>query len=279
MTLKDTIQEICSYNGWAKLVPEVETVYLNQFDEKEIYDPKFEPLVELNWSRAIKSAEEKKIKPHFNGKIARFLGLTEVFRSCIGLNLGVTDFKHYVGMRTGTDPRIFAFCVGAVTFYRDIANEKHFCFARRSKDALDAGGSIETFPAGFSNVDNFYNKRGRGNSEILESEIKREFEEELGAPKECIKSIETLGITKMGDYIDPITGRSQTFNYVALDYLIELDTNESELNGYFKKDNEHSEMFIIPESKLEEFIKQINGGLVLKSKQNMLYLLERGLLR
>lgn len=282
MALKDTIKEVCKDNGWVELVQGVEAVYLNHFDKKESYDPKFESLVESNWANVLKSAEEKNIKPYFNGKIARFLGVTEAYQGIIGLNLSVTDFKHFLGMRTGTDPRIWAFCIGAIAFYQDSAKEKHFCFATRSKDTLDIGGSIETFPAGFSNVDKFGNKREHKSSEILEAEIKREFEEELGAPKETIESIKALGIAQIGNYIQPVIGRLQVFNYLALNYLLEFRTDGSKLKEYFEKNkehSEHSEIFIVPESKLEEFIKKNKDSLVPRFKLDMIYLLERGLIR
>lgn len=303
---REGILEICSDHGWVELVTDVKQAYISSLTKRSPSLPKsLEETIQKRWEEKIANASAKGLRPPHNGTLARFLGYhlyereteshttdwPEVFMkgANVGLDLGVMDYMHYDGVRADTHPRLWSASTTGALVFRDKKGDLYFALAVRDKSMAHVGGILVLPPGGYLDPSTFPEDisditGSTLSSHVILNDIKREFEEELGIPKEKIKRIQPLGLVLIGDYHNSVQGKTQRFNDTCLTHVIEADTSEEELDEGFGKSTkfggEHSEHFIVHENDLLRFLEERKRLLtpVLKVNLRHILLYSRGII-
>lgn len=173
----------------------------------------------------------------------------------------LTDWKHYNGAKKINSPEIIwgIGTAGLTYFIDEKSGERVYVFATRDTTKVtDIGGKLETPPAGYLSPFLLEASSIRG-SLVFITDLEREFEEELGLPRDRIVSKNLINLIRI----------PRTHDY-SVDYELHVSTTAEELQEGFRKSKkyggEHSGHFLVPEHELRSFIERRIGALPPRTK-------------
>ncbi len=243
------ISELCSDHGCEELTKKGR-VYVASFSpEHRLLSSDLEEAIEKEWEKEIAKDRASGREP-LNNKFVRVLSHERV-NGDIGLNLGLTDWKHYNGAKKINSPELIwgIGTAGFTYFINQKTGERTYVFATRDTTKVtDIGGKLETPPAGYLDPTMLTN-RSLGESFLFYKDFEREFEEEIGLPKDRIVSSDLINLIRI----------PRTHDY-SVDFSLEVKTTAEELQEGFKKGKkyggEHSGHFLVPEHELSSFVEK-----------------------
>lgn len=285
------IMEICADHNWEFLIPNKDSQKISKFyiarfsDEIQKFSAELEKEIEENWEQKIAYAKANALKPPHNGVIGRYYGFEEHVDEegavKLGLYIGITDYMHYLGVKSPNKPRVWSIGTAGILFFRDFNGEPNFCFAIRNKNAAYVGGTLEAPPAGYLDItdskvfpEDLKKNCNENTDSVFINNLYKEFTEEIGLNSNKIINSQPLGFMRMQHFF-PKPG---IVNDTTLTYLIEVSTSQEEIKEGFLKSikygGEHSEHFIVPLKKLYSFLKEHKKDLAPRTKANLIQALK-----
>jgi len=266
------ILELCLINGCEALATNIGKIHVLEFNGNPItFSPDLEATIDEEWEKMVAEGKAIGNEPK-NNPFVHCYGHSKTRKDKrtidIGLRLGQTDWKHYSATKRIGSPIIWGIGTAGVTYFINKHGERVYVFATRNLNKVsDIGGRIETPPAGFLDISLV------AHPDTLKENMLQEFEEELGLPRDRIRSLIPISFIRIPRYHD-----------YSIDYLIEAGASEEELSEGFKRSSkyrgEHSSHFFVPESQLRSFIEKHHSQLPPRTKSDITaYLLSTPLIK
>jgi len=218
---------------------------------------KYSPQIEEKISQIWESELKKKNPNIFNDKVLSFLKISEKNNQKI-IEVTYVDYKSILADRKDSRLSLNVNQIG-VSGITILKEKTQVLFSQRAPTITEYPGYLELVPSG--NLDtSVLEDDGTIN---FKSKIISEFEEETGLSKESINNLKTLCLVK--DNINRV---------YDVCCLLEIDTNEAQLESSFNKVSEYTKPIFVPVIELREFSNNNSDKLVPTSKAIIDYYLK-----
>ncbi|MEK6961288.1 MAG: hypothetical protein AABX47_09025 [Nanoarchaeota archaeon] len=187
------------------------------------------------------------------------------------LDAYLSSYMDWSGTKTLPAAADRIWCLGTCGLaYVMEGDKKLFVFGKRTSATLNVGGSYESLPGGFTEpaiagdtknpvITSLYTK----NPVIIS--LYRELEEEVGVKKDQVISVKPFSFGMLREW------RGALFQDTCVNSLIHISLDEAGINAAFEANNEnkrsngktieHTQMTLVPESEIGQFIEQYRASM------------------
>jgi len=264
------IRELCTSHG-CEIIANPRAIRFDFEEEQPVLTTELEQTIERLWAEQVRAHKTKNGRELLNNQFLYVKDHRVVGEKDLYLEFGITDWKHYSLVKTIPEAPILwtIGTTGVITFNE--AGKRYYVFATRNANSSNIGGRLEALPGGYLEPRLIRLALQDPLSDPFKENTRKEFEEEVGLPKDSIISLSYIETMRMG--------RSHDY---SVGYLIDVRTNQKDMSAALESSatgrGEHTQYCIIAESELPIFIRKNLNSLTPRTKSNFLTIANNSLL-